>query len=188
MAAPTINLVDATGLSRFWGRDITMKIANNPKPFILDVSQKSQAESFSNSNRWQITTPILAKFSSKVNSRNQPTVTQKQAHVVTIATFPASYKERTSNTSTFGVRPAVGQLWPRGVCGTSVSITVTDASLSFSFEASTEWLQTHSFGHNPYVEVINSDGVKVWADVTFPSISQVRVQFSEPVAGTLILS
>jgi hypothetical protein len=63
-----------------------------------------------------------------------------------------------------------------------VSITVTDASLSFSVEASTEWLQTHSFGHNPYVEVINADGVKVWADVTFSSIPQVSVQLSEIVA------
>jgi hypothetical protein len=112
MAAPVKNLVDATGLSIRCPQQIKTNVPKR-SPYILKVGQAFPVNSFSNANRWLIVTPKFARVKLLLNAKTQSTISQKQAHQVSIATFPASYKERTGGN---GARPAVGQLWPRGVC------------------------------------------------------------------------
>lgn len=184
MASPSKNLIDATNLSSmsrivFVKPQVIIDINYLPKYVIKPIN------TLSTNNRWDLTTVCSKRNTDFLIPI--PTLTLNRARNANIVTFPAAYKERGATSNNTGQsRPSEGQLWPRGVCGNS--ITITDASVSYSFSSSTEWLQTHSFGHNPIVEVVDSNGAEVWAEVTFPTITQVRVQFSEPIAGTLTLS
>lgn len=64
----------------------------------------------------------------------------------------------------------------------------TSSSYVFTQETpSDEWIITHSLNRFPKVTVIDSEGEVVFASVTYDSINQVTVKFSEPVSGMALL-
>lgn len=50
----------------------------------------------------------------------------------------------------------------------------------------TVWEFTHSLGYEPSsVQVIDSDGIIVWAEVSFPAIDRIRVTFDDAITGRI---
>lgn len=101
MAAPVKNLIDATGLSK-----------RCPDEF-MSISPTYTAKMLNSFNIMEISATFGMLVSTQIlgNITTIPlpsvSITQKEAVLATIKTFPSMYKERT------GTRPSEGQLFPR---------------------------------------------------------------------------
>jgi hypothetical protein len=51
--------------------------------------------------------------------------------------------------------------------------------------ASALWTVNHNLGYNPIVEVSDSGGTVVWANIVHTSVNQFTVTFDTPTAGSL---
>lgn len=54
--------------------------------------------------------------------------------------------------------------------------------------ADDEWVITHALGYRPNVTITDTTDDVVWGDVRYPSVSEVRITFSAPLAGRALLS
>lgn len=66
-----------------------------------------------------------------------------------------------------------------------------DATMPITVQQMTpsdDWLISHSFPYRPDVRIIDSAGDQVFGNITYPSATQVRIQFSAPFSGSVDLS
>lgn len=59
--------------------------------------------------------------------------------------------------------------------------------LVLDFSAAAEWVVNHNLGRAVSVEVQNTGGSRIGADVQQVSLNQVRVRFEVPVSGRVIV-
>lgn len=83
-----------------------------------------------------------------------------------------------------GAAVIVGPPGPKGDKGDAGDGTYT----LFSQDAPASiWTITHTLGRYPDVTILDSTGRVVWADVEYPSVSQVTITFASPQIGKVIL-
>lgn len=72
----------------------------------------------------------------------------------------------------------------------ALEIRIGETHDSIAFPAPVNpWLASHALGYRPAgVVAVDTTGALVWGEVTYPSLTQVSVRFSAPMAGTLYLS
>jgi hypothetical protein len=73
---------------------------------------------------------------------------------------------------------------PPGKTGTG-----SDANFTFSQNSpASVWLISHPLPKNPSVSVVDTSGTQVHGTVSYPSASQIRIEFSAPFSGKAYLN
>jgi hypothetical protein len=75
--------------------------------------------------------------------------------------------------------------------GNLTMVINTSGSASYTHEqasGSTNWLVTHNLGKKPHVTVTDSAGTEIIGAITYPSLNQVSIEFSNPETGYAYIS
>ena len=103
--------------------------------------------------------------------------------------MPVIVQDRRAHVVTLD-RRTVAEIATRGPQGAkgNPGTPATGAGTDFPQSAALQWTINHNFGYRPSVELIDSSGREVDAEIQHLSANTVRVTFLTPTAGTARLT